>query len=87
MTIQFYHDGTSSVSLAVWIYIVPNKTMRNPFLLDGNSPMHFHLHSYQTLLLQHDGCFFGELTLWHMCDDVHIRAAAYILNCEASGVA
>ena len=23
MTIQFYHDGTPSVSLAVWRYIVP----------------------------------------------------------------
>ena len=62
MTIQFYHDGTSSVSLAEWMNIVPNKTMRNPFLFDRNSPMRFHLHSYQTLPLQHDGCFFGELT-------------------------
>ena len=61
--------------------------MRNPFLFDRNSSMRFHLHSYQTLLLQHDGCLFGKLTLWHVCDDVHIRASAYILNCEASGVA
>ena len=87
MTIQFYHDDTASMSLAVLVYIVPNETMRNYFLLDRNSSMRFHLHSYQTLLLQHDGCFFGELTLLHVCDDGHIRTVAYILNCEASGVA
>ena len=31
MTIQFHPNGTTSASLAVWMYIVPNETMRCPF--------------------------------------------------------
>ena len=33
MTIQFYHNDTPSAPLAVWIYIVPNETLRCPLLL------------------------------------------------------
>ena len=42
MTIQFYHNDTPSASLAVWIYIVPNETMRCPPLLGRDSWMRFH---------------------------------------------
>ena len=49
MTIQFYHDGTSSASLAVLIYIVPNETIRRPLLLGRDSWIRFHSRSYQTL--------------------------------------
>ena len=37
MTIQFYQNDTPSASLAVWIYIVPNETMRCPLLLGRDS--------------------------------------------------
>ena len=37
MTIQFYHNNTPSASLAVWMYIVPNRTMRCPLLLGRDS--------------------------------------------------
>ena len=39
MTVQFHHNGTTSASLAVWMYIVPNETMRCPFLLGRDSWM------------------------------------------------
>ena len=37
MTIQFNHNGSPSASLAVWMYIVPNETMRCPLLLGRDS--------------------------------------------------
>ena len=37
MTIQFYHNDTPSASLAVWMYIVPDRTMRCPLLLGRDS--------------------------------------------------
>ena len=36
-TIQLNHNGTPSASLAVWMYIVPNETMRCPLLLGRSS--------------------------------------------------
>ena len=81
MTIQFNHNGTTSASLAVWMYIVPNETMRCPLLLVRDSWMRFHSRSYQTLPPQPDGRIFGELTL-SSCDDNFSSAAAYIRNCE-----
>ena len=30
MTVQFNYNGTTSASLAIWMYIVPNETMRCP---------------------------------------------------------
>ena len=81
MTVQFNHNGTTSASLAVWMYIVPNATMRCPLLLGRDSWMRFHSRSYQTLPPQLDGRIFGELTL-SPCDDNFSSAAAYLRNCE-----
>ena len=63
ITVQFNHNDTTSASLGVWMYIVPNETMRCPLLLDRDSWMRFHSRSYQTLTPQQDGRVFGELTL------------------------
>ena len=63
LTVQFYHNNTPSASLAVWIYIVPNRTMRCPLLLDRDSWMRFHSRFYQTLTPASDDRVFGELTL------------------------
>ena len=41
MTVQFHHNGATSTSLAVWMYIVPNETMRGPLLLGRDSWMRF----------------------------------------------
>ena len=86
MTVQFNHNGSPSASLAVWMYIVPNETMRCPLLLGQDSWMRFHPRSYQTLSPQPDGRIFGELTL-SLCDDNLGSAAAYILNREAPDAA
>ena len=83
MTVQFHHNGTTAASLAVWMYIVPNKTMRCPLLLGRDSWMHFPSRSYQTLPPHPDGRTFGELTL-SPCEDNLGSAAAYICNREAS---
>ena len=82
MTIQFYHNNTPSASLAVWMHIVSNRTMRCPLLLGRDSWMRFHTRSYQTLALTHDGRIFGELTLSHTFSNAHNSAAAYIHSCE-----
>ena len=37
MTVQFHHNDTTSASLAVWMYIVPNETIRCPLLLGRDS--------------------------------------------------
>ena len=81
MTVQFNHNGTTSASLAVWMYIVPNATMRCTLLLGRDSWMRFHSRSYQTLPPQPDGRIFGELTL-SPYDDNFSSAAAYTRNCE-----
>ena len=78
LTIQFYHNDAHSASHAVWIYIVPNKTMRCPFLLGRNSWMRFHSRSYQTLAPKSDSRIYGELTLSLTFDDAYNSAAAYI---------
>ena len=83
MTVQFNHNGTLFASVAVWMYIVPNETMRCPLLLRRDSWMRFHSSSYQTLSPQPDGRIFGELTL-SLCDDNLSSAAAYIRNHEVS---
>ena len=83
MTIRFNHNGSPSASLAVWMYIVPNETMRCPLLLGRDSWMRFHSRSYQTLSPQPDGRIFGELTL-SLCDANLGSAAAYIRNRESS---
>ena len=77
MAIQFNHNGSPYASLAVWMYIVPNETMRCPLLLGRDSWMRFHSRSYQTLSPQPDGRIFGELTL-SIGDDNLGSAAAYI---------
>ena len=82
MTVQFHHNGTTSASLAVWMYIVPNETMRCPLLLGRDSWMRFPSRSYQTLPPHPDGRTFGELTL-SPCNDNLGSAAAYIHNREA----
>ena len=86
MTVQFNHNDSTSVSLAVWMYIVPNETMRCPLLLGRDSWMRFHSRSYQTLSQQPDGRIFGELTL-SLCDDNLGNAAAYIRNNETPNAA
>ena len=83
ITAQFSHNGSPSASLAVWMYIVPNETMRCPLLLSRHSWMRFHSRSYQTLSPQPDGRILGELTL-SLCDDNLGSAAAYIRNRESS---
>ena len=83
ITIKFNHNGSPSASLAVWMYIVPNETMRCPLLLGRVSWMRFHSRSYQTLSPQPDGRIFGEFIL-SLCDDNLGSAAAYILNRESS---
>ena len=87
LTVQFYHNNTPSVSLAVRIYIVPNKTVRCPLLLGRDSWMRFHSRSYQTLASASDGRVFGELTLSHTFDDAYNSATAYIQSCETRNVA
>ena len=83
MTIQFNYNGSPSASLAVWMYIVPNETMRCPLLLGRDSWMRFHSHSYQTLSPQPDGRIFGELTL-SIGDDNLGSAAGYIRDRASS---
>ena len=87
MTIQFYHNGTPFASLAVWIYIVPNETMRCPLLLGRDSWMRFHSRSYQTLAPPPDDRPFGELTLLHTFGDACNSAAAYVHSREATDTA
>ena len=82
MTVQFHHNSMASASLAVWMYIVPNETMRCPLLLGRDSWMRFHSRSYQTLPPHPDGRTFGELTL-SPCGDNLGSAAAYIRTHEA----
>ena len=86
MTVQFNHNGTPSASLAVWMYIVHNETIRCPLLLGRDSWMRFHSSSYQTLSPQPDGRNFGELTL-SLCDDNLGSAADYIRKHEISDAA
>ena len=83
MTVPFHHNGTTSASLAIWMCIVPNETMRCPLLLGRDSWMRFPFRSYQTLPPHPDGPTFGELTL-SPCDDNLGGTAAYICNREAS---
>ena len=83
MTVQFHHNGTTSSSLAVWMYIVPNETMRCPLLLGRDSWMRFLSCSNQTLPPHPDGRTFGELIL-SPCEDNLGSTAAYIRNREAS---
>ena len=82
MTIQFNHNGSPSASLAVWMYIVPDETMRCLLLLGRDSWMRFQYRPYQTLSPQPDGRIFGELTP-SLCDDNLGSAAAYIRNRES----
>ena len=49
VAIQFNHNGLPSASLAVWMCIEPNETMRCPLLLSRDSWMRFYSRSYQTL--------------------------------------
>ena len=71
LTVQFYHNNTPSASLAVWIYIVPNKTMRCPLLLGRDSWMRFHSRSYKALASKSHGRVLGDLTLSHTFDDAY----------------
>ena len=86
LTVQFYNNNTPSASLAVWIYIIPNKTMRCPLLLGRDSWMRFHSRSYQTLVPASDGRIFGELTLSHTFDNAYTSATAYTRSCETTNV-
>ena len=78
LTVQFYHNDAPSASLTVWIYTVPNKTMRRSLLIGRDSWMRFHSRSYQTLKPTPDGRIFGELTLSHTFNDAYNNATAYI---------
>ena len=86
LTAQFYHNNTPSASLAVWIYVVPNKTMRCSLLIDRDSWTRFHSRSYRTLAPASDGRVFGELTLSHTFDDAYTSATAYIRSCATTNV-
>ena len=83
MTVQFHHNVTTPASLAVWMYIVPNETMRCPLLRGRDSWMRFPSRSYQTLPPHPDGRTFGELSL-SPCEDNLGSASAYIRKREAS---
>ena len=87
MTIQFLHNGAPSASLAVWMYLVPDETMRCPILFGRDSWMRFHSRSYQTLPPTPDGRVLGELTLAHICDNSGGGASAYIRYCDDLEVA
>ena len=87
LTVQFYHNNTPFTSLAVWIYIVPNKTIRCSLLLGQDSWMRFHSCSYQTLAPTSDGRVSDELTLSHTFDDdAYNSATAYIRSHETPNV-
>ena len=86
MTVQFNRNGTTSASLAVWMYIIPKETMRCSLLLGRDGWMRFRSRSFQTFSPQPDGRVFGELTL-SLCDDNLGSAAAYIRNHEVSDAA
>ena len=87
MTVQFHHDGAPSASLAAWMYLVPDETMRCPILLGREGWMRFHSGSYQTLPSTPDGRVLGELTLAHICDNNVGGASAYIRKCDDLEVA
>ena len=82
LTVPLYHNDAPFASLAVWISIVPNKTMRCLLLLGRDSWMRFHSRSYQTLASTSDGCVFGELTLSQTFEDAYNSATAYIRSRE-----
>ena len=82
MTVQFLYNDTPSASLAVWMYLVPNETMRRPILLGRDSWMRFHSRSYQTLPPTSDGRVLGEFTPTHIGDNSGSGASAYIRNCD-----
>ena len=86
LTVQSYHNNTPSASHAVWIYIMPDRTMRCPLLLGRDSGTRFHSRSYQTLAPTSDVRVFGELTLSHTFDDAYNSATAYIRSCETTNV-
>ena len=69
MTVQFHHNGAPSASIAIWMYLVPDETMRCPILPGRDSWMRFHSRSYQTLPSTPDGRVLGELILAHICDN------------------
>lgn len=81
VTVQFNHNGTPFTSLAVWMDIAPNETIRFPLLFGQGWSMHFHSRSYHTLPSQPDGQIFGEFTLSHISDYALGSAAAYVRNC------
>ena len=87
MTIQLNHNGTPLASLAMWIYIIPNNTMRCPLLLGRYSWVRFRLRSYQTLAPTFDIRLFGKLSLSHTFGDASNSAAAYIRNFETPDAA
>ena len=87
LTVQFYHNDAPSASLAVWIHVVPNNTMRCPLLLGRDSWMCFHSRSYQTLAPTSDGRVFGELTLSYTFDDAYNSATVYIRSRETPDAA
>ena len=51
LTVQFYHNDAPSASLTVWIYTVPNKTMRCSLLISRDSWMRFTLAPIKRLRL------------------------------------
>ena len=69
MTVQFHHNGVPSAPLAVWVYLVPDETIRCPIFLGRDNWMRFPSRSYQTLPSTPDGRVFDELTLTHICDN------------------
>ena len=87
MTVQFHYNGAPSAFLAVWMYLVPDETMRCLILLGRDSWMRLHSRSYQTLPPTPNGRVLGELTLAHICDNNVGGVSAYIRNCDAPEVA
>ena len=77
MTVQFYHNGDPSASLAVWMYIVPDATMRCPVLLGRDSWMRFTDRSYRALRQHPTTRALGELTLLHITNEHPSGATAY----------
>ena len=83
MTVQFHHNDVPFASLAVWMYLIPDETMRFHILLGQDSWVRFHSCSYQTLPSTPDGRILGELTLAHICDNNPGGASAHIRKCDS----
>lgn len=86
MCVQFNHNTFPPSSLAEWMNLVPDQTMRCPNLRGRDSWMRFHFRSYQTLPWTPDGRIFGEITPYQIGGNNPCGYTAYIRYCDAPSV-